>query len=164
MKQPKNAREPSVLFALLLGQGIWSKNTLPSEYGHLRKKWEMPKETIKETDEGGLVRLKYTFKYGDKFIELDDDCLKSIEAISDELLGVYSKTEDTALSTAFGGRKRKRLNRVFDAIGFVYPDYCYPARGQNRKNPSSTKETALAAPSEPAPKRKRVKVLTHRPR
>jgi hypothetical protein len=124
----------------------------------------MPKETIKETDEGGLVRLKYTFKYGDKFVEPDDDWLKSIEAISDELLGVYSKAEDTALSAAFGGRKRKRLNRVFDAIRFVYPDYRYPARGQKRKNTSSVKETASAAPSEPAPKRKRVKVLTHRPR
>jgi hypothetical protein len=130
----------------------------------LVEKWEMPKETIKETDEGGLVRLKYTFKYGDKFVEPDDDWLKSIEAISDELLGVYSKAEDTALSAAFGGRKRKRLNRVFDAIGFVYPDYRYPARGEKRKNTSSAKETAPAAPSEPAPKRRRVKVLTHRPR
>jgi hypothetical protein len=129
----------------------------------LVEKWEMPKETIKETDEGGLVRLKYTFKYGDKFVEPDDDWLKSIEAISDELLGVYSKAEDTALSAAFGGRKRKRLNRVFDAIGFVYPDYRYPARGEKRKNTSSAKETAPAAPSEPTPKR-RVKVLTHRPR
>jgi hypothetical protein len=130
----------------------------------LVEKWEMSKETIKETDECGLFRLKYTFKYRDKFVEPDDDWLKSIEAISDELLGVYSKAEDTALSAAFGGRKRKRLNRVFDAIGFVYPDYCYPAWGQKRKNPTSAKETASAAPSEPAPKRKRVKVLTHRPR
>jgi hypothetical protein len=87
----------------------------------LMEKWEMPKETIKETDEGGLVRLKYTFKYGDKFVEPDDDWLKSIEAISDELLGVYSKAEDTALSAAFGGRKRKRRNRVFDALGLYTP-------------------------------------------
>jgi hypothetical protein len=58
----------------------------------------------------------------------------------------------------------KRLNRVFDAIGFVYPDYHYPTRGQKRKNTSSAKETASVAPSEPAPKRKKVKVLTHRPR
>jgi hypothetical protein len=123
----------------------------------------MSKETVKEPDEGGLVRLKYTFKYGDKFVEPDDDWLKSIEAISDELNGLYSKVEDTALSAAFGGRKKKRLNRVFDAIGFVYPDYRYPTRGK-RKNTSSAKETASAAPSEPAPKRKRVKVLTHRPR
>jgi hypothetical protein len=99
----------------------------------LVEKWEMPQETIKEAEEGGLVRLKYTFKFGDKFVEPDDDWLKSIETISDELLGVYSKAEDTSLSAAFGGRKKKRLNRVFDAIGFVYPDYRYPARGQKEK-------------------------------
>jgi hypothetical protein len=80
------------------------------------------------------------------------------------LLGLYSKAEDTALSAAFGGRKKKRLNRVFDAIGFVYPDYRYPTRGQKRKNTSSAKEVASAATSELAPKRKRMKVLTHRPR
>jgi hypothetical protein len=95
----------------------------------LVEKWEIPKETINKPDKGGLVRLKYTFKYGDKFVEPDDDWLKSIEAVSDELLGPYSKAEDTALSAAFGGRKKKRLNRVFDAIGFVYPDYRYPIRG-----------------------------------
>jgi hypothetical protein len=130
----------------------------------LAEKWEMPKETVREPDEGGLVRLKYTFKYGDKFVEPDDDWLKSIEAISDELLGSYSKVEDTALSAAFGGRKKKRLNRVFDVIGFVYPDYCYPTRGQKRKNTASAKEVASAAPSEPGPERKKIKVLTHRSR
>jgi hypothetical protein len=130
----------------------------------LVEKWEMPKETIKEPDEGELVRLKYTFKYGDKFVEPDDDWLKSIEAISDELLGVYSKAEDIALSAAFGGRKKKMLNRVFDAIGFIYPDYHYPSRGQKRKNTSPAKEIGSAAPSEPTPKRKKVKVLTHPPR
>jgi hypothetical protein len=130
----------------------------------LADKWEMPKETVSEPNEGGLVRLKFTFKYGDKFVEPDDDWLKSIEAVSDQLLGPYSKAEDTALSAAFGGRKKKRLNRVFDAIGFVYPDYCYPTWGQKRKDTTSTKEAASAALSEPAPKRKKIKVLTHRPR
>jgi hypothetical protein len=130
----------------------------------LAEKWEMPQETIKEADEGGLIRLKYTFKFGDKFVEPDDDWLKSIENVSDELLGVYSKAEDTTLSAAFGGRKKKRLNRVFDAIGFVYPDYHYPIRGQKRKGTTSAKEEAAAAPSEPASKRKRIQVLTHRPR
>jgi hypothetical protein len=124
----------------------------------------MPQETIKEADEGGLIRLKYTFKFGDKFVEPDDDWLKSIENLSDELLGAYSKAEDTALSAAFGGRKKKRLNRVFDAIGFVYPDYRYLIRGQKRKGTTSAKEEAATAPSEPAPERKRIKVLTHRPR
>jgi hypothetical protein len=105
----------------------------------LAEKWEMPKETVREPDEGGLVRLKYTFKYGDKFVEPDDDWLKSIEAISDELLGVYSKAKDIALSAAFGGRKKKRLNRVFDAIGFVYPDYHYPVRGPKKEKYFSCK-------------------------
>jgi hypothetical protein len=130
----------------------------------LAEKLEMPQEAIKEADEGGLIRLKYTFKFGDKFTEPDDDWLKSIENLSDELLGTYSKAEDTALSAAFGGRKKKRLNRVFDAIGFVYPDYRYPIRGQKRKNTTSAKEEVATAPSEPEPERKRIKVLTHRPR
>jgi hypothetical protein len=64
----------------------------------------------------------------------------------------------------FGSRKKKRLNRVFDAIGFVYPDYRYPPRRQKRKGATSGKAAASAASSEPAPKRKKVKVLTHRPR
>jgi hypothetical protein len=124
----------------------------------------MPKETITNPSEGGLVRLKYTFRFGDQFIEPDDDWLKCVENTSDELLGEYSKSEDNALSAAFGSRKKKRLNRVFDAIGFVYPNYRYLPRGQKRKGATSGKAAASAAPSEPAPKRKKLKVLTHRPR
>jgi hypothetical protein len=91
--------------------------------------WEMPKESITNPSEGGLVRLKYTFRFGDQFIEPDDDWLKCVESTSDELLGAYSKSEDNALSPAFRSRKKKILNRVFNAIGFVYPDYRYPPRG-----------------------------------
>jgi hypothetical protein len=126
--------------------------------------WEMPKETISNPNEGGLVWLKYTFRFRDQFIEPDDDWLKCVENTSDELLGAYSKSEDNALSAAFGSQKKKRLNRVFDAIGFMYPDYRYPPRGQKRKGATSGKDAASAAPSEPASKRKKVKVLTHRPR
>jgi hypothetical protein len=124
----------------------------------------MPRETITNPSEGGLVRLKYTFRFGDQFVEPDDDWLKCVENTSDELHGAYSKSEDNALSVAFGSRRKKRLNRVFDAIGFVYPDYRYPPRGQKRKGATSGKVAASAAPSEPAPKRKKLKVLTHRPR
>jgi hypothetical protein len=46
----------------------------------------------------------------------------------------------------------------------VYPDYRYPSREQKRKGSTSGKVAASAAPSEPAPKRKKLKVLTHRPR
>jgi hypothetical protein len=126
----------------------------------LVENWEMPKATVTESSEGDLVRLKYTFRYGDKFDEPNDDWLRCIEATSDELLGSYSKAEDNALSTSFGGRGKKRLNRVFDAIGFVYPDYFYPLRGRGNKR----KTAASATPDEPAPKSKTLKVLTHRPR
>jgi hypothetical protein len=126
----------------------------------LVESWEMPKETITNSSEGDLVRLKYTFRFGDKLDEPIDDWLKCIEATSDELLGAYSKVEDNALSLAFGGRGKKRLNRVFDAIGFVYPDYHYPLRGQGKKRKAATSAT----PDEHVPKGKKLKVLTHRPR
>jgi hypothetical protein len=35
--------------------------------------WEMPKDTVAESNEGGLVRLKYTFRFREKFDEPDDD-------------------------------------------------------------------------------------------
>jgi hypothetical protein len=126
----------------------------------------MPKETVTKSGEGELVRLKYTFRYEDKFDEPNDDWLKCIEATSDELLEPYSKAEDNALSTSFGGRGKKILYRVFDAIGFVYPDSCYPlrGRGKKRKATASAKIAASSAPDEPAPKSKKLKVLTHRPR
>jgi hypothetical protein len=120
----------------------------------------MPKETINDSSEGDLVRLKYTFRFGDKFDEPNDDWLKCIETTSDELLGAYSKTEDNALSVAFGGQKKKRLKRVFDAIGFVYPDYRYPLREQGKKRKTSAPDN----PDKPMPKGKKLKVLTHRPR
>jgi hypothetical protein len=121
----------------------------------------MPKETTAESSEDGLVRLKYTFRFREKFDEPNDDWLKCIEATSDELLGTYLKAEGDALSAAFGGQGKKRLNRVFDAIGFVYPDYHYPLRRQGRKR----KTAASATTDVPAvPKGKKIKVLTHRPR
>jgi hypothetical protein len=116
----------------------------------LVESWEMPKETITNSSEGDLVRLKYTFRFGDKFNEPNNDWLKCIEATSDELLGAYSKAEDNALSAAFGGRGKKRLNRVFDTIGFVYPDYRYPLRGQGIKRKVATSATPVG----PAPKGK----------
>jgi hypothetical protein len=122
--------------------------------------WKMSKETTTDLSEGGLVRLKYTFRFREKFDEPNNDWLKCIEATSDELLGAYSQAKDNALSAAFGGQGKKRLNRVFDAIGFVYPDYRYPLQGQGKKR----KTAAPAAPDEPVPKGKKVQVLTHRPR
>ena len=70
----------------------------------------------------------------------------------------YTKAEDEAMIIAFGARGKKRLNKVFDVIGFVYPDCCFLAwkQGGKRKIATST--------SSGAPKLKRAKVLTHRPK
>jgi hypothetical protein len=119
--------------------------------------WEMPKETAAGSIEGGLVRLKYTFRFRDRFDERNDDWLKCIEATSDELLGAYTRAKDDALSSAFGGRGKKRLNMVFDAIGFIYPDYCYPLRRQEKKTKTAASATTAVL------KGKKIKVLTHRP-
>jgi hypothetical protein len=62
------------------------------------------------------------------------------------------------MTIAFGARGKKRLNRVFDVIGFVYPDYCFRVRKQGRKW-----KIAISASSSTS-KAKKVKVLTHRPR
>jgi hypothetical protein len=50
------------------------------------------------------------------------------------------------------------LNRVFDAIGFIYPDYCYPLRKQGKKRKTATSAISVV------PKGKKIKVSTHRPR
>jgi hypothetical protein len=120
--------------------------------------WDMQKETAAESSEGGLVRFKYTFRFREKFDKPNDDWLKSIDATSDELLGAYTKAEDDALSSAFRGRSKKRLNKIFDAIGFIYPNNCYPLRKQGKKR----KDAALAISA--VSKGKQIKVLTHRPR
>jgi hypothetical protein len=47
---------------------------------------------------------------------------------------------------------------VFDVIGFVYPDYCYPSRKQGKKRKTATSSTSSA------PRSKKVKILTHWPK
>jgi hypothetical protein len=104
--------------------------------------WEMPKETAVGSSQGGLVYLKYTFRYRNQFDEPSDDWLDAIEATSDELLGAYSKAKDDAMTTAFGGRGKKRLNRLSDVTRFVYPDYCCPSRKQGKKRKTAASVTS----------------------
>jgi hypothetical protein len=118
----------------------------------------MPKEAAAGSSQNGLVYLKYSFQYKSQFDEPNDDWLDAIEATSDELLGAYSKAEDEAMTVAFGARGRKRLNRVFDVIGSVYPDYCYPTWKQGRKRKAATSASTGVSRS------KNIKVLMHRPR
>jgi hypothetical protein len=49
-------------------------------------------------------------------------------------------------------------NKVFDVIGFAYPDYCFTVRKQGTKRKSTTTTSSAT------PKPKRTKVLTHRPK
>jgi hypothetical protein len=70
----------------------------------------MPKEAAAGSSQGGLVYLKYTFRYRDQFDEPNDDWLNYVEATSDKLLGDYTRDEDDAMTLAFGGRGKKRLN------------------------------------------------------
>jgi hypothetical protein len=72
----------------------------------LSNEWEVPKETTADSNQGGLVYLRYTFWYRSQIDEQNDDWLDAIEA----------------MTIAFGARGKSRLNRVFDVIGYVYPD------------------------------------------
>jgi hypothetical protein len=118
----------------------------------------MPKEAAAGSSQGGLVYLKYTFRYRGEFDEPNDEWLNCIEATSDELLGVYTRAEDDAMTLAFEGQVKKRLNKVFDVIGIVYPDYSYPSWKQGKKRKAAT--SAISATL----KGKKIKVLTHQPR
>jgi hypothetical protein len=93
----------------------------------------MLKDAAAGSSQGGLVYLKYTFRYRSQFDKPNHDWLDAIEATSDELLGAYSRTEDEAMIVAFGARGKRRMNRVFDVIGFVYPNYYFPVRRQGGK-------------------------------
>jgi hypothetical protein len=73
-------------------------------------------------------------------------------------LGAYTKAKDKTMNTAFGSHGKKRLNRFFVVIGFVYPDYSFPGRKQGEK-----RRIASIAPST-MPKSKRMKVVTRRPK
>jgi hypothetical protein len=46
-----------------------------------------------------------------------------IETMCNDILGNYTKKEDQLMIAAFGTRKKRRLNRVMDAIDFECPDY-----------------------------------------
>ena len=86
------------------------------------KEWNMLK--LKgEKKKNELVRLPYHFKFKKHFKEPCQEWLEMIEAMCNEILGNYTKKEDQFMTTAFGTRLKRRLNRVMDAPKFEYPDY-----------------------------------------
>jgi hypothetical protein len=119
----------------------------------------MPKEvdvsSSQSVGKGGLVYLKYTYRYRNQFGEPDGEWLEAIEATCDEMLGAYTKAKDEAMNKTFGARGKRRLNSVFDVIGFIYLEYCFPALKKGQKRKSSLKTCSSA------PKQKRVKILAN---
>jgi hypothetical protein len=100
-----------------LVQEYLANKTFPISSG-----WGMPKkkEAGKKHD---LVRLPYHFKFEKQFKKPCNDWLEMIETMCNEILGNYTKKEDQLMTTAFGTRPKRRLNRVMDALNFDYPDY-----------------------------------------
>jgi hypothetical protein len=77
----------------------------------LVNEWEMPNEiedrSSQSVGKGGLVYLKYTYRYINHFGEPCDEWFEVIEATCDEMLGAYTKAEDEAMNTAFGARGKR---------------------------------------------------------
>jgi hypothetical protein len=119
------------------------------------KEWAMPK-LEREKKEGELVRLLYHYKFKKYFKAPCQEWLETIEVMSTEIIGNYSKKEDQLMTAAFGTRPKRRLNRVLDAIGFEYPDYGRldkGVEGQKRKRVAGT----LIKDDEDQPKKKKEK-------
>ncbi len=117
------------------------------------KEWEMPKlEGEKKEGE----QFKKYFKKPCK------EWLDTVETMCNEILGNYSKKEDQLMTAAFGTRPKRRLNRVFDALGLEYPDYEQlnkGAEGHKRKRVAET-ETLIRGEEGPAKKKKIIKKRT----
>jgi hypothetical protein len=67
----------------------------------------MPKETTAESIESGLVRLKYTFRFREKFDEPNDDWLKCIEATATSCLRHIRRPKMMPCPQPLGVRARK---------------------------------------------------------
>jgi hypothetical protein len=97
-------------------QEYLANRTFPTSSG-----WGMPKK--KEGEKYELVRLPYRFEFEKQFKKPYSERLEMIETMCNEILGNYTKKEDQLMTTAFGTRPKRRLNRVMDALNFEYPDY-----------------------------------------
>jgi hypothetical protein len=100
-----------------LVQEYLANKTFPTSSG-----WGMPKKK----EEGNffeLIQLPYRFKFQNTFSIPCAEWLEMIETMCNVILGNYTKKEDQLMTDAFGTRKKRRLNRVMDALDFEYPDY-----------------------------------------
>jgi hypothetical protein len=73
---------------------------LTSQWEMLETKEDSPSR--QDATKGGLVHLKYTYRYRKQFGEPDDDWIEAIESKCNEILCNYVKNEDEALTIVFG--------------------------------------------------------------
>jgi hypothetical protein len=101
----------------VLVQKYLVNKTFPTSGG-----WGMSKRKDKGK-KPDLVRLSHCFKFYNAFSGPYFKWLEMIETMCNEILGNYTIKEDQLITAAFGTRKKSRLNRVMDALGFEYPNY-----------------------------------------
>jgi hypothetical protein len=104
------------------------------------REWGMPKLEGEKKKKNELVRLPYHFKFKKHFKEPCQEWLDTIEVMCNEILGNYTRKEGQLMTTAFGARPKRRLNRVMDALNFEYTDYerlNKGTEGQKRKRVAS---------------------------
>jgi hypothetical protein len=73
----------------------------------LVESWEMPKETIADSSEGGLVRLKYTFRFREKFDEPNDDWRSVLKLLAMSYLGHTPRPRIMHCPQLLGVERRK---------------------------------------------------------
>jgi hypothetical protein len=88
----------------------------------LRAEWTMPEPKSDgskkhQEESGSLVRIRYMYKYKfeTEFGEPSAEWLEVIESNCNEVLGTFIMKEDWALTAAFSGQAKQRLNHVFEA-------------------------------------------------
>ena len=86
---------------------------LNAEWAMLEPKKGSP--TKQEAAKGGLMKLKYTYKFKSEYGESCDEWLDAIDEKYNEVLGNFVKKEDEASTAAFRAKGKTRLNSVFDA-------------------------------------------------
>jgi hypothetical protein len=90
-----------------------------------RTGWKLSKE-VKSKD-GELVTLAFVFKRQSLCKVASAEWLRLIEEKYNEICGSYLTREHEDMKTQFRSRRKRRMNRVMDAIGFEYPDYKDPS-------------------------------------
>jgi hypothetical protein len=97
----------------------------------LVNEWEMPNDVDTSSSQsarkGGLVYLKYTYRYKNQFGETRWRVAWSYWINLWWNVRCFHEGWRRNLKHCFWWSRKWRLNRLFNVIRFIYPDYCFPA-------------------------------------